>query len=82
MEHTLVNGGDFVWNGVKGKVVTAAMEIRRRDETGVYPYPSGCLWFRDASGNKVFLKTKNRSKVNDFMTLFYGKNKYNISGSL
>lgn len=82
MEHTLVNGGDFSWNGMKGKVVTPAMEIRRRDDSGAYPYPRGCLWFRDALGNKVFLKTKDRHRANAFVEQFYGKNKYRLCGEV
>lgn len=78
----LAFGGVSEWNKMKIHVVTPEMEVNYREnhDGENYRYPTGCLWFRCALGNKVFVKTKNRVKANEFITQFYGENKYKLNG--
>ena len=43
--------------------------------------PKGKWHFRDAVGNRIFIKTFNREKAQAFVNEYYGKNKYVVSSS-
>lgn len=43
--------------------------------------PKGKWHFRDACGNRVFIKTNLRKVAQDFVNEYYGKNKYTVSAS-
>ena len=44
--------------------------------------PKGKWHFRDACGNRVYIKTNLRSIAQEFVNTYYGKNKYTVSASI
>lgn len=43
--------------------------------------PTGKWHFRDACGNRVYIKTNLRAIAQEFVNTYYGKNKYTVSAS-
>lgn len=52
--------------------------VHTNDRSGL---PTGKWHFRDACGNRVYIKTNLRSIAQEFVNTYYGKNKYTVSAS-
>lgn len=76
--NVLQNGGTTEWEYQKGKCVTIFVHVVNSEDD----LPKGRFHFKDAFGNRIYVKTKDRQVAQMFVNKFYGNNKYNLSTSL